>query len=93
VKHTHPQDAEVINGLARIEGHVRAIKKMAEEGESCADILHQIAAVRAAMKRVAQNVMLGHLDHYLRDREGDPETRDLLADIRDTLTIYMRRSI
>ena len=34
--------------LARIEGHVRAVRQMLEEDESCEDLMVQLAAVRAA---------------------------------------------
>jgi hypothetical protein len=36
---------EVISRLAKIGGHVRGIKKMAEEGRSCEELLLQISAV------------------------------------------------
>ncbi|MBL4810532.1 MAG: metal-sensitive transcriptional regulator, partial [Phycisphaerales bacterium] len=40
------------NALSRIEGHVRAIKRMVEDRRCCDDILTQAAAVRSAMSRV-----------------------------------------
>lgn len=89
----HPQDIEVIHSLSRIEGHVRAVKKMAEDGEPCAAILHQISAVRAAMKKVAQTVILNHVDHYVNQPDLDAETLEMLADIKDALGSYLRRPI
>lgn len=89
----HEQDAEVIHSLSRIEGHVRAIKKMAEDGEPCTDILHQISAVRAAMKKVAQTVMLNHIDHYVTEPGLDADAEAMLVDIRDVLDKYLRHSV
>ncbi|MGF0470165.1 metal-sensing transcriptional repressor [Lysinibacillus fusiformis] len=43
----------MVNRLARIEGHVRAIKEMAKEDRDCADILLQLAAVRKAIDSTA----------------------------------------
>ncbi|MGE5560938.1 MAG: metal-sensitive transcriptional regulator [Chloroflexota bacterium] len=93
MSYQHPQDAEVIHSLSRIEGHVRAIKKMAETGEPCADILHQISAVRAAMKKVAQTVVLNHVDHYVNQPDIADDVREMLADIKDALGSYLRRPI
>ena len=45
--HRHEHHRSVISRLARIEGHVRAIKRMVEEDTPCPDILVQVAAVRA----------------------------------------------
>lgn len=52
-KHEHTQRKKVVNRLARIEGHVRAIKEMAKEDRDCADILLQLAAVRKAIDSTA----------------------------------------
>jgi len=43
----------LVNGLSRIEGHVRAVKRMVEERRCCDDILTQTAAIRSALNRVA----------------------------------------
>ncbi len=40
------------NRLSRIEGHVRAVRRMVEERRCCDDILTQTAAIRSALNRV-----------------------------------------
>ncbi len=45
--------------LRRIEGQVKGIGRMIEEGKNCQDILTQIAAARSALKMVG-NLMLYH---------------------------------
>ncbi|MHB1005889.1 MAG: metal-sensing transcriptional repressor [Chloroflexota bacterium] len=64
--HSHPQRKEVINRLARVEGHVRAVKRMAEEGRACTDLLVQLAAVRAAVEQVSRVVLADHVESCLR---------------------------
>ena len=44
---------ELCTALSRVEGHVGAIKRMVEERRCCDEILMQVAAVRAALSRVA----------------------------------------
>ena len=42
----------LVDGLSRIEGHVRAVKRMVKEHRCCDEILTQTAAVRAALNRI-----------------------------------------
>ena len=42
----------LVDGLSRIEGHVRAVKRMVAERRCCDEILTQAAAVRSALNRV-----------------------------------------
>lgn len=53
---------EVIERLAKIEGHVRGIKRMAEEGRSCDELLIQLAAVRSALNQVTRLILEDHLE-------------------------------
>lgn len=71
----HESCQSVINRLARIEGHVRAIKRMAEEGTPCPDLLVQIAAVRSALNSVGRVILEDHIKSCMVDavREGDFE--------------------
>jgi DNA-binding FrmR family transcriptional regulator len=41
----------------RIEGQVRGVKKMYEEGRECAAIAQQIAAIQSALKRVGRELL------------------------------------
>ena len=50
-----------LNRLARIEGQVRGVRNMVEDGRYCIDILTQVNAARAALDRVEQEVLREHL--------------------------------
>jgi DNA-binding FrmR family transcriptional regulator len=88
--HPHPQSQEVITRLARAEGHLRAIKLMAEEGKPCADLLHQIGAVQAALRKIAQQILEDHLDHCIRAAVPDEQGKELIESLRAALSTYMR---
>ena len=60
--HHHRQTKQVLNRLARIEGHVRSIREMVEKGRDCPDILIQIAAVRSAIKAVGRILIEDHFE-------------------------------
>ena len=49
--------------LNRIEGQVRGIARMVEDDRYCIDIVTQIAAVRAALRRLEEEVLRDHVAH------------------------------
>jgi CsoR family transcriptional regulator, copper-sensing transcriptional repressor len=46
--------------LRRIEGQVRGVQKMVDEDRYCIDVLTQIAAIQAALDKVALGLLDGH---------------------------------
>jgi len=60
--------------LKRIEGQVRGLQRMVDEGRYCPDILVQLASVHAALRGVGKLLMRNHLQHCVTDalRSGDP---------------------
>lgn len=53
-------DKKIVMRLSRIEGQVRGISRMVEEGRYCIDVLTQIQAVKAALRRVEENILKDH---------------------------------
>jgi DNA-binding FrmR family transcriptional regulator len=49
--------------LNRIEGQVRGLARMLAEERYCIDIVTQISAVRAALRRVEEEVLRDHVAH------------------------------
>jgi DNA-binding FrmR family transcriptional regulator len=52
---------QVSHRLAIAEGHLKKIRKMVDEEVYCLDIIHQSQAVQAALKKVDEVVLHGHL--------------------------------
>lgn len=52
-----------LKSLSRIEGQVRGISRMVEDDRYCIDILTQLSAVRAALRRVEHEVLQEHIGH------------------------------
>ncbi len=85
----HARRKEVVLRLARIEGHVRGIKQMAEDDKPCSDIILQVSAVQSALQRVAVVLLEDHLEHCVLG--ADPErAKELLAEMREALS-YLGR--
>jgi DNA-binding FrmR family transcriptional regulator len=55
--------AEAAKRLSRIEGQVRGLSRMVEEDRYCIDIVTQIAAVRAALRRLEEQILKDHVGH------------------------------
>jgi DNA-binding FrmR family transcriptional regulator len=62
--------------LRRIEGQVRGLQAMVDDDRWCPDILLQIAAVQAALDKVALGLSEGHVRHCMVAGSDDPERRD-----------------
>ena len=58
--------ASCLKRLSRIEGQVRGLARMMEEDRYCIDIVTQISAARAALRRVEQEVLRDHIHHCVK---------------------------
>jgi len=54
---------EAAQRLNRIEGQIKGIKKMVEEGRYCVEVLGQISAVQEALRGVGKLVMRNYLEN------------------------------
>jgi DNA-binding FrmR family transcriptional regulator len=61
--------------LNRVEGQVRGLSRMVDDDRYCIDIVTQIAAVRAALRKVEEAVLEDHVAHCVEQaiRSGDPD--------------------
>lgn len=55
--------SSTLKRLSRIEGQVRGLARMVEHDRYCIDIVTQIGAVRAALRRVEEELLRGHVAH------------------------------
>ncbi len=68
--------------LSRIEGQVRGLSRMLEEDRYCIDIVTQVAAVRAALKKVEEEVLRDHVAHCVAHaiQSGDADAQRTKVD-------------
>jgi DNA-binding FrmR family transcriptional regulator len=55
--------ASVLKRFMRIEGQVRGLARMVEDDRYCIDVVTQIGAVRAALRKVEEEVLRDHVGH------------------------------
>ncbi len=53
----------VLRRLKRIEGQVRGLARMVEDDRYCIDIVTQLSAVRAALRRAEEEILADHVAH------------------------------
>jgi DNA-binding FrmR family transcriptional regulator len=74
--------------LNRIEGQVRGLVRMVDEDRYCIDVITQVSAVRAALKRVEEEVLRDHVTHCIEHAisAGDrDEQRRKIGELMHTL--------
>jgi DNA-binding FrmR family transcriptional regulator len=74
--------------LNRIEGQVRGLARMVEEDRYCIDIVTQIAAVRAALRRVEEDVLRDHISHCVAHAMASgkkAEQEEKIAELMDVI--------
>jgi len=66
---------DLLKRLRRIEGQVRGLQQMVEDGRYCIDVLTQISAATKALQSVAMGLLDDHLRHCVADAvaAGGPE--------------------
>lgn len=73
---THdPAKAQILKRLRRIEGQVRGVAGMVEENRYCMDVLTQLQAVKAAVKKVEDEVLKSHTAHCVASAIADGDAR------------------
>jgi CsoR family transcriptional regulator, copper-sensing transcriptional repressor len=80
--------SSVLKRFHRIEGQVRGLSRMVEEGRYCIDIVTQISAVQAALRRAEEEILRDHVAHCVEHAiaSGDKtDQRKKIAEIIDVL--------
>lgn len=73
---------QLLKRLRRIEGQVGGIQRMVSDDRYCIDVLTQIAAVQAALDKVALGLLDDHAHHCVMGAEDDDraaKTDELMA--------------
>ncbi len=87
----HTQTDQVLDRLARIEGHVGGIRKMVESGRPCPDVLTQLAAVKAAINAVSRVVLEDHMEHCFQDHSAE-SIHTSIDELKKALASFIKQS-
>ena len=83
--HVHTQTKQVLRRINTIVGHMQGIGNMVEEGRDCSEVLVQLSAVSAALKKLKTIILKDHVEHCLAHaiESNDKETLDKLKNSLD----------
>ena len=82
---THHKRPEISKRMARIEGHVKGIRKMLDEDKSYPEIVQQISAVRGALDSVVEVMIQDLVEHYV-SQTMDTPGREAALELKDTVS-------
>jgi DNA-binding FrmR family transcriptional regulator len=77
-----------IQRLRRIEGQIRGLQRMLEEGRDCSAVLTQLMAARAALDAVGQAILQEYLDRCLES----PDTQEAHEKIIQIVRMFLKLS-
>jgi CsoR family transcriptional regulator, copper-sensing transcriptional repressor len=76
--------------LSRIEGQVRGLSKMVDEDRYCIDIVTQISAVRAALRRAEEEILRDHVAHCVEHAISSGNKADQREKIAELMAVISR---
>jgi len=82
--------APCLRRLKRIEGQVRGLARMVEQDRYCIDIVTQISAVRAALRRVEEEVLRDHVAHCVEHAVSSGNKADQRRKISELMDVLAR---
>ncbi|QLQ22900.1 MAG: metal-sensitive transcriptional regulator [Paracoccaceae bacterium] len=82
-------DAKVLNRMKRVEGQIRAIIRMMEEGKECRDVVTQLSAARSALDRASTIIVGKNLEQCIITAQADGE--DTSETVEEAIKMLMKR--
>ena len=79
---------ELKNRLKRLEGQVRGVIRMIEEGQHCKDVVTQLSAVRSATDRAIGYIVAKNLESCI--READQEGKNAEDAIQEAVNMIVK---
>jgi CsoR family transcriptional regulator, copper-sensing transcriptional repressor len=76
--------------LSRIEGQVRGIARMVDEDRYCIDIVTQVSAVRAALRRLEEEILRDHVSHCVEHAIASGNKADQRKKIEELMAVVGR---
>ena len=86
------QDAKVavLKRFKRIEGQVGGLSRMIEDDRYCIDIVTQISAVRAALRRAEEEILRDHVGHCVEHAIASGDKNDQRRKIAEIIEMLGR---
>lgn len=73
-------DAKTVNRIKRIEGQLRGILRMMEEGKDCKEVITQLSAVRSGVDRTIGVIVSNNLLECIKEADTESEMTDTIQE-------------
>jgi len=88
----HAVHSACLTRLRRIEGQVRGVAGMIEDERYCIDILTQIRAVQAALRKVEDEILKDHMAHCVENAIASGDKADQRSKVAELLKLLEHRA-
>lgn len=87
---THTTHPEIIKRLKRVEGHLKSVITMLEDGRECLEIAQQMQSVEKAIVNAKKALVHDHIDHCLEHavRDNSRSSKDTIREFQE-ITKYL----
>lgn len=89
MNHTHPKRQRALHRIKILEGQLRGIRRMLEEGAYCIDILTQSLAVQHSLRSLDVTLLKQHLEtcvlSNMKNKKGEKYVDELLTLYQQTI--------
>jgi DNA-binding FrmR family transcriptional regulator len=83
---------EVVQRLRSLEGHVRGVQSMVEEGRPCMDLVRQTQALQGSLRQISLLLLTQHLDGCLHDAWTQADDKGY-QQVRDELLVLFSQKV
>jgi len=82
---------ENLHRLARIEGQVRGVRRMVEDGAYCMDILDQLEAAQSALRAVSDRVLRKHIETCVAEAGRSRDPAEVETKLNEVIGLLRKR--
>ena len=76
--------------LKRIAGQISGLERLIDEDIPCEEILIQVNAIKSAIHKVGQIILVGHINHGVKDGIEHGDADKTLAEFAEVLEQYSK---
>jgi len=80
----------VMKRLKRIEGQVRGLARMVEDDRYCIDVVTQVSAVRAALRRAEEEILADHVARCVEHAIGSGNKAEQRRKVGELIEVLSR---
>jgi CsoR family transcriptional regulator, copper-sensing transcriptional repressor len=85
-------DPKLIQRLSRIRGQVGGIVRMIEDDRYCIDILTQIQAIKAALRKVEDELLKSHSNHCVAAAIKSGDVKEARTKFTELVDLFSKTS-